>query len=231
VFFFTVALKIAFKNANIRVLAGDVNSDWLLSKLTILYNQVEDYISKDRFFQVSYEPVQVGVRAPQIVKDMVYAASISGVGPMACVAGAIAEHLGMEILAEGSGEVIVENGGDIFLKLSSEKIVGIHAGESAFSDKLAFKVKPDQTPLGIAASAGQVGPSVSLGEADAVVVVAKSTILADAAATAIANEVKGEDGVKKGLKKAGTIPGIQGVLIIKDDELATWGKLPEIVRN
>ncbi|MFH1835583.1 MAG: UPF0280 family protein [Methanobacteriota archaeon] len=223
-------MKISYKNANVQVVADDVKSVWILSKLTLLYNQVEDYIARDSFFQVSYEPVEVGARAPQIVKDMAYASSIVGVGPMAAVAGAIAEHLGKAILAEGIGEVIVENGGDIFLKLSSEKIVGIHAGESAFSDKLAFKVKPDQTPLGIATSAGQVGPSVSLGDTDAVVVVAKSTILADAAATSIANEVKGKAGVKKGLRKAQEIPKILGTIIIKDDILATWGKLPEIIQ-
>jgi ApbE superfamily uncharacterized protein (UPF0280 family) len=198
-------------------------------ELRRLYTQVEDYIRKDPFYGVSYEPVKVDAKAQDIVKSMASSSERAEVGPMAAVAGAIAEFLGQALLRSGAREVVVENGGDIYLKLVKEKKVGVHAGESAFSNKLAFKVKPEETPLGICTSAATVGHSVSLGEADAVVAVSKSTPLADAAATAIANEVKGREGVKKAIKKAREIKGLCGVLIIKGDELATWGELPELV--
>ncbi|MFH1788746.1 MAG: UPF0280 family protein, partial [Candidatus Altiarchaeota archaeon] len=198
-------------------------------ELVRAYSLVEDYISKNSFFGLTYEPCFVGADAPEIVRVMASAAVAAGTGPMAAVAGSIAEHLGKFILAGGASWVVVENGGDIYLRLSSEKTVGVYAGESPFSGKLAFNVKPGETPLGVCTSAASVGHSVSLGDADAVVAVAKSTPLADAAATAIGNEVKGGDAVKKGLLKAGNIPGLSGVLIIKGGELATWGSLPALL--
>jgi len=217
------------KHAHITLISDKGYSRRAQKQLEKIYTLLEDYLSEDPFFAVSYEPVKPKRTAPEVAHVMADAAEKAGVGPMAAVAGTIAEYLGKYILAEGAREVVVENGGDIFLKLNSKRKIGIHAGESPFSNKLALLVKPQETPLGVCTSAGTVGHSVSLGEADAVVAVAKSTPLADAAATAIGNEVKGKNGAKKGIKKAKSIRGLSGVIIIKGRELATWGKLPEIV--
>ncbi len=187
--------------------------------------QLEDYIEKDPPFLYSFQPYPVSGDAPEIVRLMASASLLVGVGPMAAVAGAIAELVGKELL-KYSEEVIVENGGDIFIKCKKPRLVGIYAGESSpFSNKVALLVQPEETPLGICTSSGTVGPSFSMGEADAVVAIAHSPALADASATALANIVKKNIPIKEASQKAQEIKGLKGVVIIKGDKLAVWGEV------
>jgi ApbE superfamily uncharacterized protein (UPF0280 family) len=185
---------------------------------------LENYIRRHPGFVVAMEPYPVEDKAPDIVKEMAEAAEKVGVGPMAAVAGAIAERVGKELL-KLSPEVIVENGGDIFLKSLKKRLVGIYAGKSAFADQLALEVQASETPLGICTSSGTVGHSLSFGKADAVIVLAPRTALADAAATAIGNIIKEVDDIPQGLDFAKEIEGLKGVAIIKDDKMALWGKI------
>ncbi len=128
---------------------------------------------------------------------MAAAAQTAGVGPMAAVAGAIAECVGRELL-EFSPEVIVENGGDIFLKVSHRRTVGIFAGDSPLTGRIGIQIEARDTPLGVCTSSGTVGHSLSFGRADAVVVLAPAAALADAAATAIGNRVSRKEGHRRG---------------------------------
>jgi len=187
-------------------------------------SELENYIIKDPKFLKSLKPHRVGMRSPAIVKKMAQAAKRAKVGPMAAVAGAIAEHVGRDVLKH-SREAIVENGGDIFMKVVTPRKVAVHAGKSPFSEKIALEIDPDQTPLGICTSAGTVGHSHSFGAADAVVVTARSTALADAAATTICNIVKSVDDIQGGLNLARRIKGIKSALIIKDDHIGAWGRM------
>jgi hypothetical protein len=155
---------------------------------------------------------------------MAEAARKAKVGPMAAVAGAIAKFVGLELLAF-SEEVIVENGGDIFLKIKQNRKVGIYAGTSPFSEKIALEVAAREKPFSVCTSSGTVGHSFSFGKADAVVVIAENASLADAAATAIGNVVKEISDIEQGLKVAKTIRGLDGVLIIKGDHLGALGKV------
>jgi len=226
-----ITYKLDYKETRIKVLS-DVNlKDKALDKLISIYGDVERQIEKDRFFQISYAPVKLGGNASHVVNEMVKASSKMNVGPMASVAGAVAEGLGKFLLKKGAKEVVVENGGDIFLKLRKGRTVGIHAGNSVWSNKIAFKVEPKETPLGICTSSATVGPSINLGEADAICVVAKSTALADAAATAIGNQVKGVYGIEKAVEFGKTVKGIKGFILIKGAKLAVYGKLPKLVKR
>ena len=148
---------------------------------------------------------------------------------MAAVAGAVAEMVG-ERLLQSSSEVIVENGGDIFLKISKKRRIGIYAGGSSFTGKLAIEVEPGQTPLGICTSSGSVGPSLSLGLADAAVVLAPSAALADAAATAVGNRVRSADDIGAALEFGQSIRGVIATVIIAGDRMGARGdvKLSEI---
>ncbi len=186
--------------------------------------QLEKYMAKNPAFLTSLEPLPVPADAPQIAKQMSEAAQAAKVGPMAAVAGAIAEFVGKELLAF-SPEIIVENGGDIYLKSLQKKVIGIFAGKSLFTGKIGLEIEPHETPLGICTSSGTVGHSLSFGKADAVVVLAQSAILADAAATAIGNLIKQPEDINKGIELAKGIPGLQGVVIIKDDNIGIWGKV------
>ncbi|MBE0415094.1 MAG: UPF0280 family protein [Dehalococcoidia bacterium] len=185
---------------------------------------LEKYIELHPLFLTTLEPFPVAEDAPKMVREMAEAAEKAGVGPMAAVAGAIAEGVGRELM-KFSEEVIVENGGDIFLKTLKKRLVGVYAGESPFTGKIALQIQPEQTPLGICTSSGTVGPSLSFGSADAVIVLSPSTALADAAATAIGNLVKESSDIPKGIEFARGIAGLKGVLIIKEDKLGVWGEV------
>jgi ApbE superfamily uncharacterized protein (UPF0280 family) len=186
--------------------------------------QIKDYIAKNKVFLTSLEPVKPDNRAPVIIQDMIRATAIAGVGPMASVAGAVAEYLGKELLKECS-EVMVENGGDIFIQTKKVRSIGVYAGDSVLSRKVALKINPQDTPCGICCSSGTVGHSLSFGKADAAVVVADSAILADALATAVCNRVKSKETINDALEFAKKIPGVKGVLIILKDNLSLWGKI------
>jgi uncharacterized protein len=188
-------------------------------------NQLETYIAGHPEFLTSFQPLPMDPLAPPLVKAMLQEAGIAGVGPMAAVAGAIAEFVGRELLASGLREVVVENGGDIFLKRDKDCLVSVFAGPSPLSQKVGIRIRGEQMPLGICTSSGTVGHSVSLGQADAVTVLARSVTLADAAATRIANEIKSEADLQKGLLLARAIPGLQGVLVIKGRQFGAWGDL------
>ncbi len=185
---------------------------------------LEEYIEQHPSFLTSLEPLTVAEDVPRIVKEMATSAEKVGVGPMASIAGAIAEFVGSELSAF-SPEVIVENGGDIYLKSLSNRVVGIYAGSSPLSGKIGLEIKGRDTPLGVCTSSGMVGHSLSFGKADAVVILSKSTTLADAAATAIGNLVIQPDDIPDGIKFAKGVPGLLGVVIIKDDRVGVWGKV------
>jgi len=194
-------------------------------KLVLKYREtLERYIERHPSFLTSLDPISVGNDAPRIVRSMLEAAKKVGVGPMASVAGALAEFVGSELLAF-SPEVIVENGGDIYLKSLGKRIVGIYAGKSPLTGKIELEIDGEDTPLGICTSSGTIGHSLSYGKADAVVVLSQSATLADAAATAVGNLIKQAEDVPSGIEFAKTIEGLKGLLIIKDDKVGLWGEV------
>jgi hypothetical protein len=151
--------------------------------------QIKNYIDNYPLFKRSLLPYSQDKKAPEIIQSMIHTTALCGVGPMASVAGAIAEFVGKELL-NYSSEVIVENGGDIFIKSSRLRQVSIFAGSSPFSQRVILKIEAKENYIGICTSSGMVGPSLSFGKADAVTVISDSVLLADAAATAIGNVIK-----------------------------------------
>jgi uncharacterized protein len=186
--------------------------------------QIEEYIRIHPEFRTSLVPVAWDKLAPDIVRDMLMASDRAGVGPMASVAGAIAEHVGKDLL-KASANVMVENGGDIYLNVTDPVSIGIFAGDSPLTGRIALNIEAKDTPLGICTSSGTVGHSLSFGIADAVCIKSKSTALSDAAATSVGNLIRKKSDVKKGLERAMSIPGVLGVLIITGDTLAVQGNM------
>jgi len=186
--------------------------------------QIEEYIRYHPEFKTSLIPMPLDNLAPGIVKDMLEAAKTAAVGPMASVAGAIAEHVGRDLKAYSSN-VIVENGGDIYLNIKDDISIGIFAGDSPLSGTIALRVAAVDTPLGVCTSSGTVGHSMSFGIADAVCIKSQSATLADAAATSVANLIRKKSDVKKGLDRAMAIKGVLGVLIVTGDTLAVQGSM------
>lgn len=184
------------------------------------------YIEKDNRFLTSLEPLKLRAGAPPLVRCMASAARKAGVGPMAAVAGAIAEAAGRHLMAKGNREVIVENGGDVFLAGETGKHVGIFAGSSLPCWKgLRIKIDVKDLPLGVCTSSGTFGHSLSLGRADSVVILAPDAALADATATAVCNRVSSADDMQEALSFGRSIRGVSGIVIIYGNKLASWGKV------
>jgi Uncharacterized conserved protein len=203
---------------------------WVEETIRACRRPLEDYIQRDPGFLSALTPYTVLPDAPLMVQTMAEAGRLAGVGPMAAVAGAVAESVGKSI-AKRSRDVIVENGGDIFLRSSRIRKVGIFAGDSPLSNRVTIEIRPNETPLGICTSSGKVGPSLSFGRADAVVVLSPAVALADAVATACGNFIQSTDDLAKALEFASGIRGVKGVLIIKDDRLAVWGSVKLLPMN
>lgn len=185
---------------------------------------IQDYICRNPIFATTLKPYLIEDEAPEIVQEMVKTTTCAGVGPMAAVAGAVAEYVGKDLL-QYSQEIIVENGGDIFMKTKRTRKVGIFAGASPYTGKLAIEIAPGEDYWGICTSSGTVGPSLSFGQADAAIVVCNSAILADAWATRAGNMVKTAQDVEKTLKFVQGQPGIKGLVIIIGDKIGAWGEL------
>jgi ApbE superfamily uncharacterized protein (UPF0280 family) len=192
----------------------------------LTYRQdLEKYINEDGSFSTSLEPITVSPNSSKIIRMMAEASAKAGVGPMAAVAGAIAELVGRELLRY-SNEVIVENGGDIFMKVNRIMTIGIYAGEaSPFTDKIALRIQPNVNGIGICTSSGTVSHSLSFGKSDAVVIISEETALADAVATATGNVLKMPHDIEKGIDFARSIEGVKGVLVVIKDKIGSWGEV------
>jgi len=188
---------------------------------------IESYIQIYPEFTEALTPWRIRGPAPLIIRDMVDAGEAAGVGPMAAVAGAIAAHVGADLLSY-SKEVIVENGGDVFLKITGPGTIAIYAGQSPLSLKIGIKVRPNDKPLGVCTSSGTVGHSLSFGKADAVCVTSSDCALADAAATAVCNQVRSGKDIQKAIDFGKRIRGVSGLVVIIDSRIGMWGDM-EIV--
>lgn len=191
-----------------------------------LYLTLEDHIKTDPVFLHSLQPCKIGDDAPSLAKIMAAAATRASVGPMAAVAGAVAQEIGVFLVNEfAAAETIVENGGDIYLATAAVRHVALSAGASPLSGRLALRVPPALSPLSICTSSGTVGPSLSFGKADAVTLLAKDAALADAYATAVGNMVKTAADIDKALAYAARQESILGTVIIVGDRIGFQGKV------
>jgi ApbE superfamily uncharacterized protein (UPF0280 family) len=197
--------------------AGDLLSE--------VRGDLEAYIRRDEEFCAALKPHQPAFDAPLIARRMAAAASRYEVGPMAAVAGAIAECVGEQL----PGDAVVENGGDIFVRSGRPLVFTLYAGEeSPFTGRLRFSPRVEGA-YGVCTSSGTVGHSKSFGKADAVCVVARDTAVADAAATALCNTVESEADLDVVMQTAAADDEILGIIAVLGERLGVWGSI-EIVR-
>jgi len=202
-----------------------------IADITEQNRRLRSYIADHPDFLHALAPVPVTRSAPPIARAMAKAARQAGVGPMAAVAGAIAESALRAMMAAGAVHALVDNGGDIAMILAEPVTVGIFAGDSPVRD-LALRFPPGDGVVSVCTSSGTVGHSLSFGIANAATVIAGDAALADAVATALGNVVRDLDPEAIG---RGMIPllatGVDGLLVIASDLLLTLGDLPEWVRT
>jgi ApbE superfamily uncharacterized protein (UPF0280 family) len=186
--------------------------------------ELEEYLAQDPEFGKALTPCPPREGAPEAALRMAAAASACGVGPMAAVAGAVAQWVG-EALLQQTEQVVVENGGDIFLQTKQGRVAAIYAGTSPLSGKLGVRIGRKDGPLGLCTSSGTVGHSLSFGKADAAIVLAESAALADAAATALGNRIRTADDIEAGLGWLKSIGGVLGGAAVVGERMGAWGKM------
>lgn len=218
--------RVTAKETDLQIYTDKPLKNGFVAERIRLYRwDIENYINKDHRFLSALKPVSVEPDAAAIVKDMAEQAGRANTGPMGAVAGAIAEFLGKDLLRAGYKDVIIENGGDIFLKTRSSRKIGVYVGRSKLWSKLQLKIMPKDMPLGICTSSGTLGHSLTFGCADSVVILSKSTGLADSVAAATANRINSKEDLQRALDFARAVKGVLGVMIILKNNLLTWGKV------
>ncbi len=217
-----ISCRVQVKETDLLVSACTDLRQKVLDRVHHYRMQLEDYIRRRPDFLSALLPCPEDPFAPQIIREMILASSPFGVGPMAAVAGTIAQFVGRDLL-QYSEEVIVENGGDIFVKTNRPTTVSVYAGSSPLSDKLGLMLSAEEMPAGVCTSSGTVGHSLSFGKADAVCCVAQSASIADAAATALGNRITSTSKLREAIDMVRESKEIKGGIVIVGKTMASWG--------
>ncbi|MBE9594110.1 MAG: UPF0280 family protein [Proteobacteria bacterium] len=221
---YLISFRVLIKETDLLVSASKDLSKQTRDRAHHYRRQLEDYIKSKPDFLSTLFPYPEDPFAPEIIREMISATKIFDIGPMAAVAGTIAQLVGRDLLKH-TEELIVENGGDIFLKAKRPITVSIFAGSSKFNDKLGVVIYPEQMPTGICTSSATVGHSLSLGTADSVCIVANKASIADAAATALGNRITDRFKLKKEIESMRKYKDIKGGVVIIGKTMASWGEI------
>ncbi len=218
-----VCFQVTIKETDLLVCAARDLTDKAEDLVVRARWEIEEFIRAVPYFAETLTPMDVREDASPLIQAMASAGQIARVGPMAAVAGAIAEFVARG-LAEESPEVIVENGGDVYLMGSQERTLSLWAGEDGVRG-VGLRVGAELMPVSVCTSSGRIGHSLSFGQADAVSVVAHDGALADAVATALANRVRAPEDIERAIDAAQGIPGVLGVVATIDGAIGAWGEV------
>lgn len=216
--------KYFYKQATFRICSTRI--DLIIREIKIQRRLLEEYIERHPEFGSALSPLDLLPRAPDMAVRMHSASVLTGVGPMAAVAGAAAQAAAEAATTAGAVEAIVENGGDIFLCSGEKVVVGLYTGNNDLSEKLAFEVQPEEMPVAVCSSSSRMGHSFSFGSCDLATVVSGDGALADAAATLACNLVHKPEDIPEVLERVSSIRGILGLVIVKGEKVGLAGKLP-----
>ncbi|MBU0693830.1 MAG: UPF0280 family protein [Candidatus Omnitrophica bacterium] len=219
------SLEISHKESDLFISTNTkIDKELTLRILRKYYQEIEDYIKATPLFLTSLSPLEHDEAAPPIVKEMIESSHSTKIGPFSSVSGAIAQYVGKDLL-NYTDEVIVENGGDIFLKINEDKRVGVYLGEKFQVANLLLRIKRRDNSFGIASSSSCIGHSLNFGQADLVTIVAHDPIIADGFATSLSNRIKKQKDAKETLAMAKKDPLIEGLLIALEGKIFLWGQI------
>jgi len=215
--------RTAYKDTELFICAETPLETQAWDAVAALRRELDAYIARQPEFLTSLSPIEPLPDAPDMAICMCRAGLAAGVGPMAAVAGAFAAGVG-EALLKFSPRVVVENGGDIWMKTGGISNVAVYAGSSPLSMRVGIAVDAAQ-PVSVCTSSGTVGPSLSFGKADAAVVVSCDACLADACATRLGNEIQKEEDIATAVELICGIPGVIGALAVKGEACGAAGNI------
>lgn len=221
--------KYNYKQANFRICTDQFNI--VTKTISKTYQNIEAHISAFPEFKSSLVPLKIQDNISPEIESMYKAGIITGIGPMSAVAGTVAMFSAQTALRNGASEVIIDNGGDIFLFSKNSIILGIFAGDNPISGKLSFKITADLMPLSVCSSSSKMGHSLSFGNCDLVTVFSKNASIADSTATAVCNKIHTPEDMKSVLNKALSFEEVLGIFAVCDDKIAAAGNIPELIKG
>jgi ApbE superfamily uncharacterized protein (UPF0280 family) len=218
-----VCFEVVVRETDLMVCAESELADEVEDLVVQARWEIEEFSRTHPYFAESLSPIEPSADAPPLVQRMSEASMIAGVGPMAAVAGAMSEHVARG-LESRSSNVIVENGGDIYMMGDQDRVVSFWAGEQGVGG-VGLRIPAGLQPISVCTSSGRLGHSTSFGSADAVAVLARNGSLADAVATALANQVSEPDDIEQAIEAARNILGVLGVVATIDGHVGAWGNV------
>ena len=219
------AFQVVVEQSDLWIVARRDLSREVARHLTEIRGGLKNYLLLHPGFAGSLTPVDVEDDAPPLVLAMAHAAKACNVGPMAAVAGAVAQAVADRFVAD-SPDIVVENGGDVYLHSTRERLVALLAAP-AQGARLALRLGPGDFPAALCGSSARIGPSLSFGAADLVTVLASDGALADAAATTLGNLAAGPESLPLVVERAKSLTraGVRGVFAQVGGQLAVWGEM------
>ncbi|MHA1341581.1 MAG: UPF0280 family protein [Promethearchaeota archaeon] len=227
-------IHFTYKESDVTIISNSENFFRVAYDSLITHRrELERFIAKYPIFKSNFKPLRFpdDIDMPIVIERMIIASEIADVGPMAAVAGALADLMVEEMVKKGGKIAVVENGGEIFIHSIEDIYIRLYSMTTILQGKIGFKFKGGSSDLGVGTSSGTFGHAISLGNADTVTVFAENAAIADATATRIANSVKGDDdetAIGKGLEVSDSLEKVKGVFISKNKLVGYSGRIPEL---
>lgn len=206
--------------------AGDLPAK-VTEKLREVRSVIKGWMRLQPDFGPSLVPVAVPEHAPDIIKRMAHGAERWQVGPMAAVAGAVAEEVATAF-KDGSPDFLVENGGDIFMYSTTARTVAL-LPQPEEGTAIGIRLEASLFPLAVCSSSSTIGHSLSFGKGELATVIARDAALADAAATSLCNRLKKPSDIELVINEAQKDPGIIGVFAQCKGQMGLWGNVELVV--
>ena len=186
------------------------------------WEQIQSFAIRQPAFRTSRRPLPVPDTAPPIVKEMAATSARAGVGPMFTFQGALVEFVG-RAMARSRAEIGVSCGGDHYIATKRRARLLVYRTPGAPRGGLAVVVKPELGPHGIYTTMGR--PHLPADSADAVVVVARSCILADAAAAGASAILVKPGSFRRALSYLQGLEGVYGAMVLRGERIGMAGGL------
>jgi len=182
----------------IRAYDGEIpRVDWATEGARLAVRLLEDQARFLPLIRQKALTVEIQPEYPDVVRRMIDAAQRMGepdLTPLAAVAGAASDVVADFLISRGGTKIIVDNGGDIALRLRAGEVARVGVKTDIHAKSPAYVLPIDAgSGVGGVATSGFGGRSFTKGIASAATILSANASLADAAATVVGNFTNVED--------------------------------------
>jgi uncharacterized protein len=213
----SVNFEVEVRETNLHVQAhSDLSAKTKDSVFRYRY-QVEEYLRQHPAFRETASPIQIYGSAPEIVRYADLASRSTGVAPMSCMSGAMADFVGRD-LAVDSANLVVSSGGDAFVKSSFPMEIYLYAGGSPLDGRIVIALPTLKNCFGVSTFVPGRG-------IHAVTVLSRSACWASAFSKDIGDRFLAGESLSSVLKRAEAYTDVGGVVIIAGEKVVVGGEM------